>query len=77
VDTIFDLASLTKVVATTTAVMQQKKARVRLNDPVARYVPQFAQNGKGDIRVRWSFSYLAIKLSVRVFGVNYSFRREF
>ena len=53
VDTIFDIASLTKVVATTTAVMQLvDKGQVRLNDPVAKYLPQFAQGDKEDITVR-------------------------
>jgi uncharacterized protein YbbC (DUF1343 family) len=53
VDTIFDLASLTKVIATTTAVMQLlDEGRIRLNDPVAAYLPEFAQNGKGQITVR-------------------------
>ena len=53
VDTIFDIASLTKVVATTTAVMQLvQKGEVRLNDPVTKYVPEFAGNGKDDITVR-------------------------
>ena len=52
-DTIFDIASLTKVVATTTAVMQLvQEGDVRLNDPVAKYLPEFAQNGKDDITVR-------------------------
>jgi uncharacterized protein YbbC (DUF1343 family) len=52
-DTIFDLASLTKVIATTTAVMQLlDQGRIRLNDPVAAYLPEFAQNGKGQITVR-------------------------
>jgi uncharacterized protein YbbC (DUF1343 family) len=52
-DTIFDLASLTKVIATTTAVMQLvEQGKVRLNDPVAKYLPDFAQNGKDDITVR-------------------------
>jgi uncharacterized protein YbbC (DUF1343 family)/CubicO group peptidase (beta-lactamase class C family) len=52
-DTIFDLASLTKVIATTTAVMQLvQQGKVRLNDPVAKYLPEFAQNGKDDITVR-------------------------
>ena len=52
-DTIFDLASLTKVVATTTAVMQlMEQGKVRMNDPVAKYIPEFAQNGKDDITVR-------------------------
>ena len=53
VDTIFDLASVTKVVATTTAVMQLvQSGRVRLDDPVAKYIPEFAQNDKDDITVR-------------------------
>jgi len=52
-DTIFDLASLTKVIATTTAIMQLvEHGKVRLNDPVAKYLPEFAQNGKDDITVR-------------------------
>jgi uncharacterized protein YbbC (DUF1343 family)/CubicO group peptidase (beta-lactamase class C family) len=52
-DTVFDLASLTKVIATTTAVMQLvERGEVRLNDPVAKYLPEFAQNGKEDITVR-------------------------
>ena len=52
-DTIFDIASLTKVVATTTAVMQLvQKGEVRVNDPVAKYISEFAANGKEDITVR-------------------------
>ncbi|MBV9623704.1 MAG: DUF1343 domain-containing protein [Acidobacteria bacterium] len=52
-DTIFDLASLTKVIATTTAVMQLlEQGKVRLNDAVAKYIPEFAQNGKADITLR-------------------------
>jgi uncharacterized protein YbbC (DUF1343 family)/CubicO group peptidase (beta-lactamase class C family) len=53
IDTIFDLASLTKVVATTTAVMQLvQTGKIRLNDPVAKYLPEFAQNDKQDITIR-------------------------
>jgi uncharacterized protein YbbC (DUF1343 family)/CubicO group peptidase (beta-lactamase class C family) len=53
VDTIFDLASLTKCIATTTAMMQLlETGRVRLNDPVSVYLPWFAENGKGQITVR-------------------------
>jgi uncharacterized protein YbbC (DUF1343 family)/CubicO group peptidase (beta-lactamase class C family) len=53
VDTIFDLASLTKCIATTTAVMQLvETGRIRLNDPVSAYLPEFAQNGKSQITVR-------------------------
>src|SRR5580658_4391211 len=53
VDTIFDLASLTKVVATTTAVMQLvQKGQIRVNEPVAKYIPEFAENGKEEITIR-------------------------
>lgn len=53
VDTIFDIASLTKVVATTTAIMQLiGNGALRANDAVAKYIPEFAQNGKADITIR-------------------------
>src|SRR5262249_8389065 len=52
-DTVFDIASLTKVVVTTTAVMQLvEEGKVRLNEAVAKYLPEFDQNGKEDITVR-------------------------
>ena len=52
-DTIFDMASLTKVIATSTAVMQLvEKGELNLEDPVAKYWPEFRVNGKGDITVR-------------------------
>ena len=52
-DTVFDCASLTKVISTTTAVMQLvEHGKVRMNDAVAKYLPEFAANGKDDITVR-------------------------
>ena len=52
-DTVFDLASLTKVVATTTAVMTLiEDGRLRLNDPVAVHIPGFERYGKGNITIR-------------------------
>jgi uncharacterized protein YbbC (DUF1343 family)/CubicO group peptidase (beta-lactamase class C family) len=52
-DTIFDLASLTKVIATTTCVMRlEQLGQIKLNDPVSKYIPDFAQNGKEDVTVR-------------------------
>lgn len=53
VDTVFDIASLTKVVATTTAVLQLvEKGKLKLDAPVARYWPAFKENNKGRITVR-------------------------
>ena len=52
-DTIFDVASLTKVVATTTAAMiLLEEGRIRLIDPVAKYVPEFGKYGKDRITIR-------------------------
>ncbi len=52
-DTIFDLASLTKVIVTAPAVMQLvEQGKIRLNDPIAKYLPEFGQNGKEDITLR-------------------------
>ncbi|MBX9602805.1 MAG: DUF1343 domain-containing protein [Bryobacteraceae bacterium] len=51
-DTIFDAASLTKVVAATSAVLKLfEQGRIRLNDRVTDYLPGF-QNGKSDITIR-------------------------
>src|SRR5580704_2372764 len=52
VDTIFDLASLTKVVATTPALMKLvEQGKLRINDPVTTYLPEF-QGGRSDITIR-------------------------
>src|SRR5208282_4886862 len=52
-DTVFDCASLTKVVVTATAIMQLwEQGKLRMNDPVAKYLPEFGQNGKQDITIR-------------------------
>ena len=51
-DTIFDLASVTKLF-TSVAVMQLvERGRVDLDTPVARYLPEFATNGKREVTVR-------------------------
>ena len=51
-DTIFDAASLTKVVATTPSIMKLFEAgKIRLDDPVTKYLPEF-QGGKSDITIR-------------------------
>jgi SSS family transporter len=53
VDTIFDMASLTKCLATATAMMQLYEAgKFQFDDPVAKYLPDFAQNGKEGVTIR-------------------------
>ena len=60
VDTVFDLASLTKVVATTTSIMQLVEAgQVSLEDPVTRYIPQFKRHGKSGITVRHLLTHMS------------------
>ena len=52
-ETIFDMASLSKCLSTATAVMQlYEEGKVTMDDPVAKYLPGFAANGKEKITVR-------------------------
>src|SRR5215471_4077796 len=52
-DTIFDLASLTKSIATAPCIMRMVQlGQVRLNDPVVRYLPEFGRSGKEEITIR-------------------------
>lgn len=52
-DTVFDVASLTKVVATTPAVMLLvERGRIRLDDPVVQHLPGFNRGRAGEVTVR-------------------------
>jgi len=52
-NTIFDAASLTKVVACTPAMMLLvERGQVKLDDPVQKYIPEFTGDGKEAITVR-------------------------
>ena len=80
-DTIFDLASLTKVVATTTAVMQLvENGRIRLADKVSTYVPGFERYGKDRITIRHLLTHTSglrpdLELSVSFEGEGEAIRR--
>jgi len=80
-DTIFDLASLTKVVATTTSVMKLvEEGRIRLSDPVARYIPEFGRYGKRTITIRHVMTHVSglrpdLDLEVEFSGVEEAIRR--
>lgn len=51
-DTIFDAASLTKVVATATSILiLVERGQVRLNDPVSRYLPEVKDGGRERITI--------------------------
>jgi serine-type D-Ala-D-Ala carboxypeptidase len=52
-NTVYDLASLTKVVATTTLAMQAvSEGKLQLDDPVQRYLPDFRGAAKERVTVR-------------------------
>ncbi len=52
-ETVFDMASLTKCLVTATAVMQLYEAhKLQVDDPVAKYLPEFAANGKQAVTIR-------------------------
>jgi uncharacterized protein YbbC (DUF1343 family)/CubicO group peptidase (beta-lactamase class C family) len=52
VDTIFDIASLTKIIATTSGMMKLfEQGRIRIADPVTEYLPEF-QGGNSPITIR-------------------------
>ncbi len=58
-DTIFDCASLTKVIATTASLMKlYEEGRFRLNDKLTDYIPEF-QGGKSDITLRNLFTHFS------------------
>src|SRR5687768_4361033 len=59
-DTIFDVASLTKVVATTTSVMiLVEEGKIRLSDRVASFIPGFERYGKENITVRHLLTHMS------------------
>lgn len=52
-DTIFDIASLTKVVATAPAVMKLvEQGKIKLSDTAQRFIPEFSGKGKEKITIR-------------------------
>jgi CubicO group peptidase (beta-lactamase class C family) len=52
-NTLFDLASLTKVISTTNCTMICiDRGLFKLDDKVSKYIPEFAKNGKENIKIR-------------------------
>lgn len=51
-ETIYDLASLSKLFTATAALMLLERGEFRLDDPVGRFLPAFAQGDKAEIRLR-------------------------
>lgn len=60
IDQVYDLASLTKPVATATSIMiLHDRGKLNVNDPVAKYIPQFAQNGKASVTIAQCLTHTA------------------
>jgi uncharacterized protein YbbC (DUF1343 family)/CubicO group peptidase (beta-lactamase class C family) len=80
-DTIFDLASLTKIVATTTSAMKlMEEGRIRLNDRVAHYIPGFERYGKSGVTIRHLMTHVSglrpdLDLDVEFHGTDEAIRR--
>jgi len=80
-DTIFDVASLTKVVATTTSVMQLVEAgQIQLIDPVTRFIPEFGKYRKDGIQIRHLLTHTSglrpdLELEVEFNGAGEAIRR--
>ena len=51
-DTIFDMASVSKLFTSILLMQQIERGAIRLEEPVATYLPAFAAHGKGSITVR-------------------------
>ncbi|WP_082235735.1 serine hydrolase domain-containing protein [Halobacillus massiliensis] len=50
-DTIFDVASISKIFTATAAMILYEEGYFQLDDPVAKYIPEFAQNGKENVTI--------------------------
>ena len=50
-ETIFDLASISKLFTTTAAMTLYEDGAFKLDDPVAKYIPEFAANGKESVTI--------------------------
>jgi CubicO group peptidase (beta-lactamase class C family) len=50
-DTIFDLASISKLFTSVVVMQQVERGRVEVDQPVSRYLPEFGVNGKESITV--------------------------
>ncbi|MCC8251568.1 beta-lactamase family protein [Saccharothrix sp. NEAU-S10] len=51
-DTVFDVASISKLFTTVVALRLVERGLVDLDEPAARYLPEFGQNGKQDVTLK-------------------------
>jgi CubicO group peptidase (beta-lactamase class C family) len=76
--TIFDLASLTKVVATTTLAMQLvEDGRIGLGDPIKRWIPEWRGNDREHVALRALLTHSSGLTAWLPFYRDYTGRRDF
>jgi CubicO group peptidase (beta-lactamase class C family) len=56
-DTIFDLASVSKLFTSIVVMQLAEKGKVDLDAPIATYIPEFAENGKENVTVRQALTH--------------------
>ncbi|HEV3214310.1 MAG TPA: serine hydrolase domain-containing protein [Vicinamibacterales bacterium] len=77
-DTIFDLASLTKVLATTTLAMQLVDAgRIALADPIARWIPEWRGRDREHVSLRALLTHSSGLTTWLPFYRDYTGRKDF
>jgi CubicO group peptidase (beta-lactamase class C family) len=79
VDTVYDMASLTKLFTTVAALRELDAARIALNATVATYIPEFAANGKENITILELFTHTSgfdADPSPPLFSANYTTYEE-
>ncbi|MBL8816597.1 MAG: DUF1343 domain-containing protein [Planctomyces sp.] len=80
-DTVFDLASLTKPISTATSIMTLvEQGKIELDQPVVKYLPDFGANGKESITIRQLLTHQAglipdNALDDYLMGADEAFRR--
>jgi CubicO group peptidase (beta-lactamase class C family) len=71
IDTIFDLASLTKVIATTPSIMKLvDEGKLDLRDPVTKWFPEFVGKGKDDLIILHLLTHTSGMADFALPGVN-------
>ena len=77
-DTIFDLASLTKVIATTSLAMKLvEQGHINLNDPIRKWLPEWRGKDREDVALRSLLTHSSGLTAWLPFYRDYSGRVEF
>ncbi len=70
-DTIFDLASLTKVVATTTSIMILiEQGKIRLGDSVVQFIPEMKGEGRDAITIEQLLTHMTVLLPTSICAID-------